>query len=98
MLLNYIYYRPVGHAVEAIAAAADLKAKEADALVNAMIDVISDTLAKGDKVALTGFGTVSVGERKPRKGRNPQTGAEINIPPSKAPRFSAGKAVKDAVK
>ncbi|PLX41227.1 MAG: DNA-binding protein HU [Deltaproteobacteria bacterium] len=84
--------------IQSVAAAAELKGKEAEALMGAFIDSVSDALKGGDKVALTGFGTFSVGERKARTGRNPQTGAEIKIPASKAPRFSAGKAFKDALK
>ena len=84
--------------IQSISDAADLKVKETEDLLNAMISATADALAGGDKVAITGFGTFSVSERKARKGRNPQTGAEINIPASKAPRFSAGKALKDALK
>ena len=62
------------------------------------MDVVKDALVNGDKVALTGFGTFEVAERAARKGRNPKTGEEILIPASKAPKFKAGKALKDAVK
>lgn len=84
--------------IQSISDAAGLKTKEAEALLDAMTDAVSGALASGDKVAITGFGTFSVSERKARKGRNPQTGKEINIPASKAPRFAAGKAFKDALK
>lgn len=77
---------------------ANVKAKEAEDLLNAFVTATEDALAKGDKVAITGFGTFSVSERKARKGRNPQTGKEIKIPASKSPRFTAGKGFKDALK
>ena len=65
--------------------------------VNALLDVIKDQLAQGEKVALVGFGTFEVRERAARKGRNPQTGAEIEIAAAKAPAFKAGKDFKEAV-
>lgn len=74
------------------------KVKDAEALLEAMVAGIEEALAKGDKVAITGFGTFSVSSRKARKGRNPQTGKEIKIPASKSPRFTAGKGLKDALK
>jgi len=61
-------------------------------------DGVKKSLKKGDKVTLIGFGTFSVTQRKARKGRNPQTGKEIKIPARKAPKFAAGKALKDGVK
>lgn len=64
---------------------------------DAMVEVISETLGKGDSVQLTGFGTFKVSQRKARKGRNPATGDEIDIPARKVPQFKAGKALKDAV-
>ena len=84
--------------IQSVSEAADLKNKETEALLDAMTSAIADALAGGDKVAVTGFGTFAVSERKARQGRNPKTGAAINIPASKAPRFSAGKGFKDAVK
>jgi len=65
--------------------------------VNAMLDVIKEQLAQGDKIALVGFGTFEVRERAARKGRNPQTGEEIEIAAAKAPAFKAGKDFKEAV-
>ena len=62
-----------------------------------MISVITETLAKGERVQLVGFGTFEVRDRAERKGRNPQTREEIIIPASKAPVFKAGKALKDSV-
>lgn len=84
--------------VSAISEAAGLKNKETEALLEALTSSVADALQKGDKVAVTGFGTYSVTKRKARKGRNPRTGKQITIPASKAPRFSAGKALKDALK
>lgn len=81
-----------------ISEAAGMKNKEAEALLEALTDSVAETLAKGGKVAITGFGTYSVTKRKARKGRNPRTGKQISIPASKAPRFTAGKALKDSLK
>jgi nucleoid DNA-binding protein len=71
--------------------------KEAQGAVDCVLDTITKSLKKGDAVTLVGFGTFKVVKRKARKGRNPQTGAEIKISASKAPKFVAGKALKDAV-
>jgi DNA-binding protein HU-beta len=71
--------------------------KEAQGAVDCVLESITKALKKGDDVTLVGFGTFKVVKRKARKGRNPQTGAEIKISASKAPKFSAGKALKDAV-
>ncbi|WP_025322507.1 HU family DNA-binding protein [Deferrisoma camini] len=84
--------------LQEISVKAGLKAKEAEALLEAFIATTEETLAKGDKVSITGFGTFAVTERAARKGRNPQTGQTIDIPASKTPRFTAGKSFKDAVK
>ena len=72
--------------------------KEAQAAVDCVFSSITKALKKGDAVTLVGFGTFKVTKRKARKGRNPQTGEEINIKASKAPKFTAGKSLKDAVK
>ncbi len=71
--------------------------KEAQAAVDSVFSSITKALKKGDSVTLVGFGTFKVVKRKARKGRNPQTGAEIKIKASKAPKFSAGQALKKAV-
>ena len=71
--------------------------KQAAAAVDTIISAISDSLADGESVRLVGFGTFSVKERKARIGRNPRTGAELNIAAKNVPVFSAGKALKDAV-
>ena len=83
--------------VAAIAAKTGDTKKGAEASVNAFVDVITDALAKGDKVQLVGFGSFEVRKRAARKGRNPRTKEEIKIPASKAPVFKAGKALKDLV-
>ena len=85
---------------ELIAAVADksgLSKKDAAAAVESVIAAVSDSLVKGEKVQLVGFGTFEVKERAARTGKNPQTGAAVEIPASKAPAFKAGKALKDAV-
>ena len=71
--------------------------KEAQAAVDGVFSTITKALKKKDTVALVGFGTFKVAQRKARKGRNPQTGEEIKIKAKKVPRFVAGKALKDAV-
>ena len=83
--------------VDAIAKKAELSKKDSEKALKAAIETITATLKKGDKVQLVGFGTFEVSKRPARKGRNPQTKAEIKIPASKAPKFKAGKALKDAV-
>ena len=83
--------------VAAIAAKTGATKKDAEATLNAFVNVVSETLAKGDKVQLVGFGSFEVRKRAARKGRNPQTKEEIKIPASKAPVFKAGKALKDLV-
>ena len=71
--------------------------KEAQAAVDCAFSTITKALKKKDTVALVGFGTFKVGERKARKGRNPQTGEEIKIRAKKVAKFVSGKALKDAV-
>ena len=80
--------------IAAIAAKTGETKKSAEASVNAFVDVITESLVKGDKVQ---FGSFEVRKRAARKGRNPQTKEEIKIPASKAPVFKAGKALKDLV-
>ncbi|MBO8441865.1 MAG: HU family DNA-binding protein [Firmicutes bacterium] len=84
--------------VNSVASAANLTKKDAAAAVDAVFASIQENLSKGEKVQLIGFGTFEVRSRAARKGRNPQTGKEIQIPASKVPAFKAGKALKDAVK
>ena len=83
--------------IAAIAEKTELSKKDAEKAVKAFTDVVVEELKKGEKIQLVGFGTFEVSERAARTGRNPQTGAEMNIPASKAPKFKAGKALKDAV-
>jgi len=80
-----------------VAEQAGLTKKDAEKAVNAVFETVKGALSGGDKVQLIGFGTFEVKARKARKGRNPQTGKEINIPASKNPVFKAGKALKDSV-
>lgn len=84
--------------VDKMAKDADIAKVAAGKALDSLIDAVTRTLKKGDKLALIGFGTFSVGKRKARTGRNPQTGAAIKIPARKVPRFSAGKTLKDALK
>ena len=83
--------------VNAVAAKTKLSKKETEATINATIDAVSAALSKGDKVTLVGFGTFQVRERAAREGRNPRTGAVLKIAAKKAPTFSAGKGLKEAV-
>ena len=83
--------------VTAIAEQAELSKKDSEKALKAFIDVVSDELKKGEKIQLVGFGTFEVIERAAREGRNPLTGEKMKIKASKAPKFKAGKALKDAV-
>jgi DNA-binding protein HU-beta len=83
--------------VNAIAAKSGLNKKNSEAALNAFVGAVEESLKKGDKVVLVGFGTFEVRKRAARKGRNPQTKKEITIPASKAPVFKAGKGLKDKV-
>ena len=83
--------------VEAMTKQTGLSKKDTEAAVKAFTDAITGALKKGDKVQLVGFGTFEVATRAAREGRNPQTGATMKIKASKAPKFKAGKALKDAV-
>ena len=83
--------------VAAMAEAAELSKKDAEKALKAFTDVVAAELKKGEKVQLVGFGTFEVSERAAREGRNPQTGAVMTIAASKAPKFKAGKALKDEI-
>lgn len=83
--------------VAAMAERTELSKKDAEAALKAFTDVVAEELRKGEKIQLVGFGTFEVSERQARTGRNPQTGAEMTIPASKAPKFKAGKALKDMI-
>ena len=83
--------------VAAMAEKAGLSKKDAEAALKAFTETVAEELKKGEKIALVGFGTFEVSERAAREGRNPQTGATMTIAASKAPKFKAGKALKDAI-
>ena len=83
--------------VEAMASKSELTKKDAEKALKALTDTVAEQLAKGDKIALVGFGTFDVVEKAAREGRNPSTGKKIKIAACKAPKFKAGKALKDAV-
>ena len=87
-----------GEFVESLAKKAGLSKADAGKALNGVLDIIAASLKKGDKVALTGFGTFAVTKRAARKGRNPQTGKEMKIAAKKVPKFSAGSKLKAAVK
>ena len=84
--------------VAAMAEKAGVSKKDAEASLKAFTDVVAEELKKGEKIQLVGFGTFEVSERAARTGRNPQTGAEMTMATSKAPKFRAGKALKDSLK
>ena len=83
--------------VAAIAEKAELSKKDAEKAVKAFTDTVAEQLKAGEKIQLVGFGTFEVAERAAREGRNPQTGKTMKIEACKAPKFKAGKALKDAV-
>ena len=83
--------------IDVVATKTDLIKKKAEEVVNAVNEAITEALKAGDKVQIIGFGTYEVKERAAREGRNPKTGETITIAASKAPAFSAGKALKDAI-
>ena len=83
--------------IDKIADGADISKAAAGRALDAFIDAVGEALKEGDQVALVGFGTFAVRERAARTGRNPQTGATIEIAAGKVPAFKAGKALKDAV-
>ena len=84
--------------INTVAEVAELSKKDATKAVEAVFEAISNSLKEGQKVQLIGFGNFEVRERAARKGRNPQTGEEIEIAASRVPAFKPGKALKDAVK
>ncbi len=84
--------------VALVAEKAELTKKDADKAVNAVLESITETLKKGDKISLVGFGTFEVKERGERKGINPKTQEPMTIKASKAPAFKASKALKDSIK
>ena len=86
-----------GELIAALAAKTEKTKKESEAALNGILDVIAETMAKGEKVQLIGFGTFEAKNRPARVARNPRTGASVKIAACKAPSFKAGKALKDAV-
>ena len=84
--------------VEAVAKKMGTTKKEAEAAVSAFTETVKEALAEGKKVQLVGFGNFEVRERAARKGRNPQTGEELDIPATKLPAFKPGKGFKEVVK
>lgn len=83
--------------VSAIAEESGLTKADAAKALDAAVTVVTKAMAEGDQVAIIGFGTFKVGERAARTGRNPQTGATMEIPAAKVPKFTPGKALKEAV-
>jgi DNA-binding protein HU-beta len=83
--------------ITAMAQKSGLTKKDTEAALTAFTEVVADELKKGEKIQLVGFGTFEVAERAERTGRNPQTGEEMTIAACKAPKFKAGKALKDAI-
>ena len=83
--------------VAAMAKDTNLSKKDVEAVLKSFIDVVTDELKKGEKIQLVGFGTFEVSTRAAREGRNPQSGAVMKIAASKAPKFKAGKALKDMI-
>ena len=83
--------------IDAVAASSDISKAAAGRAIDAVVESVTDALKRGEQVTLIGFGTFSVKERSARTGRNPQTGATIDISAAKVPGFKAGKALKDAV-
>lgn len=83
--------------IQDLAAKTGEKIKTVEELLAAFVESVENGLKKGDKIAVSGLGTLSISERKARKGRNPRTGEEIKIPASRAIKFTAGKTLKDAI-
>ena len=83
--------------ITAVAEKAEISKKDSEMALKAFIDVVTEQLKAGEKVQLVGFGTFEVSERAAREGRNPQTGKTMKIEACKAPKFKAGKALKDAI-
>jgi len=84
--------------IDKIASGAGLSKTDASKALDSTLNAIKSSLKKGQKVTLVGFGTFSTSKRKARKGRNPRTGQAINIPAARVPKFTSGKAFKDAVR
>ena len=86
-----------GELIDKVAESVEISKNKATTAVNTVIEEIRDSLSSGERVILVGLGTFSIRERAARTGRNPRTGATLNIPAKKVPVFKAGKELKDAV-
>jgi len=84
--------------VETLAAETNTTKRQTEKTLGALVAIIERTVAKGEKVSVTGFGTFDLGKRAARRGVNPQTGAEIHIPEMAMPRFRAGKRLKETIR
>ena len=84
--------------VEAVSDKAGITKKQAGSVIDAITDTVKETLSKGERITLVGFGTFHVMERKAREGRNPRTGKKLEIPAKKVPKFRAGKNLREAVR
>ena len=83
--------------IASVASSAGLSKSDATRAIESLLDAVTNSLKRDEKVSIVGFGNFSISHRKATTGRNPQTGAEIQIPASNQPKFSAGKALKTAV-
>ncbi len=83
--------------ISVMAEKSGLTKKDSEKALNSFIEAVEEALVKGEKVQLVGFGTFEVRERSARKGRNPQTGEEIDIPAASVPAFKAGKALRESI-
>ena len=83
--------------VEEVSRVSDLTKKHSEVIVDTVFRSIIDALQKGEKIELRGFGSFRLRKREPRKGRNPQTGARVDVPPKRVPYFNPGKELKDLI-
>ena len=84
--------------IETLSSETNMSKRQIESVLSALTEVVSSTIKKGQKVSITGFGTFDLGKRAARRGVNPQSGAEIQIPEMPMPRFRAGKRLKEAVR
>jgi DNA-binding protein HU-beta len=84
--------------IETLANETNVTRRQAEHNLSVLVNIIERTVAKGEKVSITGFGTFDLGKRAARRGVNPQTGAEIQIPEMAMPRFRAGKRLKETIR
>jgi integration host factor subunit beta len=83
--------------VEEVAKESDLTKKDAEVIVQTVLDSITDALQRGDGIELRGFGSFRIRTRSPRQGRNPKTGSDVSVPAKKVPHFKPGKELRDLV-